>query len=187
MIIASYINYGTKKSIKHMFEDIKDEFYHIVDESDWLTEATKSRTLQKLEEVELLIGERVPNTPEFRELKQRMNANYLENVLSIGNYKWKTYTKSLGKEKGDKKGYESVRNAYYYLDSNTVRVKTGLVTQGMFGLGFSLSFPKSLIYGGFVSVLAHELIHGFDSKGRNYDKDGLRYFWWEPEDKTKFV
>ena len=138
--------------------------------------------------MKLLIGELVPNTPEFQELKSRMSTkSYLDNILAIGNFKWQTLIISLGKEKQVTKGYEDERNAYYYLTSNTVRVKTGMVTKGIFGIGFNLAFPTSLVYGSFVSVLAHELIHGFDSKGRDYDKNGLPYHWWEPEDDVTFT
>ena len=188
MLIARFIDYGTKVSVEHMFDDLKDEFRHVIEESDWLSRSTKSKAVEKLLDMKLLIGELVPNTPEFQELKSRMSTkSYLDNILAIGNFKWQTLIKSLGKEKQVTKGYEDERNAYYYLTSNTVRVKTGMVTKGIFGIGFNLAFPTSLVYGSFVSVLAHELIHGFDSKGRDYDKNGLPYHWWEPEDDVTFT
>ena len=74
---------------------------------------------------------------------------------------------------------------YFELPS-FVRVKTGLLN-GLLGLGFSLSYPPSLLYGGFVAAtLGHELTHGFDSNGRMFDKDGFTLDWWEQEDEEAF-
>ena len=65
-------------------------------------------------------------------------------------------------------------------------MKTGLLN-GLLGLGFSLSYPPSLLYGGFVAAtLGHELTHGFDSNGRMFDKDGFTLDWWEQEDEEAF-
>ena len=58
---------------------------------------------------------------------------------------------------------------------------------GLLGLGFNLSYPPSLLYGGFVAAtLGHELTHGFDSNGRMFGKDGLTFDWWDPKDEDAF-
>ena len=167
MLIAHYISPETKSGIQRMFRGVKVEFGKLVDESEWMTGRTKYRAREKLDATKLLIGELLPSTPEFEQLKNRMTSDYIGNIQTIGGYKWDTLSKALDKDKLVSRGYEEEINAYYYPYFNFVRVKTGLLN-GLLGLGFNLSYPPSLLYGGFVAAtLGHELTHGFDSNGRN--------------------
>ena len=43
----------------------------------------------------------------------------------------------------------------------------------------------SLLYGGSM-LLGHEMVHGFDDRGRTYDKDGLKFNWWKPSEVTEY-
>ena len=82
------------------------------------------------------------------------------------------------------RGNEEARNAFYYLNLNTVRMKTGMIVNGLLGLGFSTSFPTAFLYGSFF-VLAHEIAHGFDTRGAKYNKDGLLgEEWWKEGEKA---
>ena len=48
----------------------------------------------------------------------------------------------------------------------------------------SFGLPKGIIYGGHGGLLGHEMVHGFDSSGKDYDKDGYQFKWWsKAEDK----
>merc|ERR1719394_2424691 len=186
MLIAKYINPDTKKFIKEMFKEIKKQFGNVIDESDWMGRRTKIRAREKLNATEIIIGELTPNTPEFQQLKEKMSLDYIENILAIGNYNWDTRAKSLFRHKETITSREKENNAYYYTSINRVVIHTGLIN-GILGLGFSLDYPPSILYGGFIaSTLGHELIHGFDSDGRKYDKDGFPLQWWEPEDDAAF-
>ena len=186
MLIAHYISPETKSGIQRMFRGVKVEFGKLVDESEWMTGRTKYRAREKLDATKLLIGELLPSTPEFEQLKNQMTSDYIQNIQTIGGYKWDTLSKALDKDKLVSRGYEEEINAYYYPYFNFVRVKTGLLN-GLLGLGFNLSYPPSLLYGGFVAAtLAHELTHGFDSNGRMFGKDGLTFDWWDPKDEDAF-
>ena len=186
MLIAHYISPETKSGIQRMFRGVKVEFGKLVDESEWMTGRTKYRAREKLDATKLLIGELLPSTPEFEQLKNQMTSDYIQNIQTIGGYKWDTLSKALDKDKLVSRGYEEEINAYYYPYFNFVRVKTGLLN-GLLGLGFNLSYPPSLLYGGFVAAtLGHELTHGFDSNGRMFGKDGLTFDWWDPKDEDAF-
>ena len=101
--------------------------------------------------------------------------DYIGNVLAIGKYKWETELNTFFEEKKlFNDGDEDVNNAYYSPAYNHVIIKTGLIN-GFIDLGFSVGFPPSLLYGGFVSTtLGHELTHGFDTTGREYDRNGKK-------------
>ena len=160
MLIAQYISPETKGGIQRMFSGVKVEFGNIVKESEWMTNRTKFRAREKLNATTLLIGELLPSTTEFQQLKKRMTSDYIRNIQAIGAYKWETLSKTLDSDKLVSRGHEEEINAYYYPYFNFVRVKTGLLN-GLLGLGFSLFYPPSLLYGGFVAAtLGHELTHG---------------------------
>merc|ERR1712002_1332763 len=113
--------------------------------------------------------------------------DYVGNVLAIGKYKWETELNTFFEEKKIfNDGDEDENNAFYSPTYNNVIIKTGLIN-GFIDLGFSIGFPISILYGGFVaSTLGHELTHGFDSTGRMYDKDGFHLDWWETQDDKAF-
>merc|ERR1712130_975469 len=135
---------------------------------DWMTTRTKRKAQRKLRGVKITIGETTPRTKEYEELKADMTGqDYMRNIFNDGE--------------------ENQNNAFYSPAYNNVIIKTGLIN-GLFDLGFSLGFPPSLLYGGFVATtLGHELTHGLDTTGRRYGKDGNRLDWWELSDDREFM
>lgn len=186
LLIAQYIDHETKESTGQLFDGVKDAFGEVIDQSSWLTRRTRVRAEEKLNATKLLIGELLPNTTDFKILTSNITSDYIKNIIAIGNYKWDSLSKTLELEKKTSRGFEKEINAYYSPSFNFVRVKTGLIN-GLLGLGFSLHYPPSLLYGGFVAAtLGHELTHGFDSNGNKFGKDGYRLDWWEKSDKEAF-
>ena len=151
MLIAKYVDDDRKNYFESLFENLKDAFAHMIKDADWMTQRAKVLAEEKLDKTRLLIGERLPKTAEFEVLKSSMSLDYIANILAIGNYKWDTLSKSLGKEKTSDRGYEKEESAYYDPYSNTARIKIGLLRK-VIGLGFSKEFPASIIYSSFVTV-----------------------------------
>ena len=68
-----------------------------------------------------------------------------------------------------------------------MRILTGLIGS-WFGQGLSFHIPKSIIYGGHGSTtLGHEMVHGFDNKGKAYDKDGFKLNWWNKKEEKDYA
>ena len=137
------------------------------------------------------VGEQSPNTSEFKELKKRMKSNdYISNILAIGNYHYDTLVKLIGSEVKElrKRGgdnAERVNNAYYYPGLNEIYILTGIITNFL-GKGLSFDLPKNIIYGGHGGLLGHEMVHGFDNDGKDYDKDGYKFNWWTTTEKRDY-
>ncbi len=74
-------------------------------------------------------------------------------------------------------------NAYYIRETNTMDFPAGIL-QGSF---FNHQFPMALNFGGIGSVIGHEITHGFDDKGSQFDQDGNLRDWWEPKTKDAFM
>jgi len=177
MIIGKYIDRSTKDNIREMFRSIAEEFKTIINEQDWMSTRTKIRARKKVEAMGINVGELSPTTEEFTELKGRMTEDdYIENILAIGNYRFDTLVKKIDTDIKKRTGSEVERNAYYQKDYNEMTILTGLI-HGFLGVGLDFDIPPALLYGGF-RTLGHEMVHGFDEIGRNYDKDGFRADWW---------
>ena len=187
LIIAEYLDTETKTYMYDQWKNLKKEFGEIIRESDWMTKRTRLRAEEKLKKTQMNIGRTMPITDEFCKLKDNMSPNYISNVLAIGNYQWDTRAQTLGNSLKREAPDEASANAQYDPSVNELTVMTGLI-EGLLELGFSRFFPPSIIYGGFVSsTLGHELTHGFDSLGREYDGDGYVLDWWEPDDIAAFT
>lgn len=76
----------------------------------------------------------------------------------------------------------SVVNAYYTPTKNQMVFPAGIL-QSPF---YDPSYPPSLNYGGMGVVMGHELTHGFDDQGREFDKDGNLHHWWKNETIEQF-
>jgi len=73
-------------------------------------------------------------------------------------------------------------NAYYEPTKNEMVFPAGILQTPF----FDASFPLALNYGGIGMVMGHELTHGFDNQGRNYDGNGYLVDWWQPSSGQKF-
>ena len=188
MYVAHYISPEEKNSTKQMFQGLKDSFHMLIEETEWMTTRTKRKAQKKLRGMNITVGETTPRTKEYEQLKSEMSGqDYIGNVLAIGNYHWRTQINSFYKSKKIwSDGDEKQVNAFYAPDLNHMVIKTGIIN-GLFDLGFSLGFPPSLIFGGLVTILGHELTHGFDSNGRKYGVNGNPLDWWEMSDDQEFI
>lgn len=83
--------------------------------------------------------------------------------------------------------YPAIVNAFYSRSKNQIMFPAGILQPPF----YHRHFPKSLNYGGIGVVIGHELTHGFDDKGRLFDKDGNLNKWWSDhsikhfQEKTK--
>lgn len=74
-------------------------------------------------------------------------------------------------------------NAYYNPPYNEIVFPAGIL-QFPF---FDANADDAINYGAIGAVIGHEMTHGFDDQGRQYDKEGNLKDWWTPEDATKFT
>jgi len=168
--------------IKTLFSNLTTEFGEMIKENTWMDNRTKKGALRKLEDIEIFVGETTKKTQNLDELKEIISSkDYIGNILAIGNYHWTQRVRSLKTNKDVLSENEREINAFYWDQYNSVVIKTGIIN-GMLDLGFSLEYPSSLLFGGFVAnPLGHELMHGFDSTGKEYGPGGVRFDWWEAD------
>ncbi|MPC20508.1 Neprilysin [Portunus trituberculatus] len=76
----------------------------------------------------------------------------------------------------------AVVNAYYSRSKNMIVFPAGILQPPF----YHPAFPRSLNYGGIGVVIGHEITHGFDDRGRQFDKNGNLQQWWTPSDVSQF-
>jgi len=185
LTIAENIDEKTTKDIKTMFQNLQKEFENVIDAQDWMSRPTKKNAKDKAKAMKINVGERTPNTTEYKQLSEKMASNnYIGNILEIGNYHFDSLVKKWQEPVKDVEDAEQEWNAYYFHLRNEMTILTGLV-HGFFGIGLDFDIPAGLLYGGFM-LLGHELVHGFDDTGRLFDKDGLRFNWWTKKENTEY-
>jgi len=184
LIINKYLSSEEKWQIREMFQQIKDEFEDIINGSEWMTTETKNAAIRKLKKMKINIGEIQNNIDHPTEtLNQIQKDNYLKSLRVLGNAFWKNQVLNLRTPKDIFTG-EGEDNGFHVALFNQIQINVGLTNGNLIGL--PKNWPKSLVYGGFTSIVGHELTHGFDTEGSQYDENGVKRNWWDPESKEEY-
>ncbi|KAM9378483.1 neprilysin isoform 2-T2 [Phaethornis superciliosus] len=180
----------SKHVVEEMIADIRDVFIKTLDELTWMDAETKKRAEQKATAIRERIGypdEIVTDdsklNSEYQELSFK-EEEYFENIIQNLVFTQKKRLKKL-REKVDKEEWISgaaVVNAFYSASRNQIVFPAGILQPPF----FSASQPKSLNYGGIGMVIGHEITHGFDDNGRNFNENGDLVDWWTEESARNF-
>ncbi|KAL2090790.1 hypothetical protein ACEWY4_013053 [Coilia grayii] len=172
----------SKRMVSDLIRMMQAAYMDTLEELNWMDAASKEQAREKVLAIKEQIG--YPdhileeNNPKLDEEYVHLNftENYFENILQ--NLKASSI-KSLKKlrEPVDKNmwiiGAAEV-NAFYSPNRNQIVFPAGILQPPF----FHQNQPQSLNFGGIGMVIGHEIIHGFDDHGRNFDKDGNMFNWW---------
>uniref|UniRef100_A0A2M4BCZ6 Putative m13 family peptidase n=1 Tax=Anopheles marajoara TaxID=58244 RepID=A0A2M4BCZ6_9DIPT len=181
LFIRDNFNQESKETALTMIHTIREAFNELLADIDWMDDETRAVAKEKADAMNERIGypDILTNADELE--KEYVNLTihgglFLENILSI--LKWEAERNlQLLRKPVDKNKWATepaVVNAFYNPNKNDIVFPAGIL-QPLF---YSQNFPKSLNYGGIGVVIGHEITHGFDDKGRQFDKDGNMMQWW---------
>ena len=116
LTIAKNADTETTANMKTLFQNIAKEFEKTINDQNWMSGSTKRSALEKVQAMKINIGERTPNTPEYKQLKEKItDDDYIGNILAIGNYHFESRVKKLNKPiQPERYGKEQVANAFYF-------------------------------------------------------------------------
>ncbi|XP_012934734.1 membrane metallo-endopeptidase-like 1 [Aplysia californica] len=164
-----------------MIAGLQSAFDELVNELSWMDAETKRLAQEKNEVIQSKIGypEFVRNDTYLEELYSNLtftSDQYFENNLMIMKEGYGSWMRVLRKPVDTDAWFMSPAtvNAYYYAINNEIAFPAGILQPPF----FSKDFPKSLNFGGIGMVIGHEITHGFDDRGRQYDKNGNLEQWW---------
>ncbi|KAG9273404.1 neprilysin [Astyanax mexicanus] len=179
----------SKDMMDEMIVNIREVFVSNLNDLTWMDLDTSKAAEEKARAIRERIGfsENIMNDTyldeEYKELSYSSD-EYFENILKNLEFGQKKRLKRL-RVKVNKEEWISgaaVVNAFYSSSRNQIVFPAGILQPPFFGKGQ----PWSLNYGGIGMVIGHEITHGFDDNGRNFDKDGDLKDWWTPSSTQKF-
>ncbi|XP_049796462.1 neprilysin-2-like isoform X4 [Schistocerca nitens] len=190
--VRRFFDKEAKNAALEMVDDIRQEFLHMLQEVDWMDEGTKKKALDKAKSMvahiaypdELLDDSKLDHFYEELDVNSTL---YLESLLNVTKFlmdcSFGQLRQPINKTSWTTHGASATVNAFYDPSENSILFPAGIL-QGAF---FSADRPKYLNYGGIGFIIGHEITHGFDDKGRRYDKDGNVVDWWDPVTRDKFL
>ncbi|CAF1051487.1 unnamed protein product [Adineta ricciae] len=190
--VARYFDENAKNQSSEMISNIRNAFIEMVQNSTWMDDDSKEKAIEKARAIDEQIG--YPkyvgdsNTTELERIYSAytFNGSYISNVLKLLQIKSRESLQRL-RETVDRKAWgtspPTVVNAFYTPSRNQISFPAGILQTPF----FHKDAPKYLNYGGIGAVIGHEITHGFDDNGRQFDKDGNRVPWWSQETIDKFI
>ena len=171
-----------KEKINVLVENLRKAMAERIENLPWMQQETKRKALEKLASMKLKVG-----YPEkwidYSTLDIQKDA-YVLNVLRARKFNINREMDKIGKKADPEEWhmYPQTVNAYYNPTMNEI-VFPAAILQPPF---FDYKADDAVNYGAIGTVIAHEMTHGFDDKGRLYNKEGNLQDWWTKKDEEAF-
>jgi len=184
LYVNEYFDSTAKKRYSDLVENIRAALKARIEKLAWMSDSTKQKAYGKLAAVTKKVG--YPDKwKDFSALKIGKES-YVQNLINVRIF-WHNYNiNKLGKpvDKDEWDMYPQTYNAYYNPSNNEIVLPAGMFTVPGYK---DAELDDALVYGyAAASTIGHELTHGFDDEGRQYDAKGNLKPWWSPEDSAKF-
>jgi endothelin-converting enzyme/putative endopeptidase len=173
---------ANKQATLQMVHDIEAAMDQDLDTLDWMSPATKARAKQKLHAIADKIGY-PDHWRDYSKLKVARDDAYGNSIRAI-EFENRRQLAKIGKpvDRGEWGISPATVDAYYNPSMNDINFPAGIL-QSPF---YDKNAPDAVNYGHVGGVIGHELTHGFDDEGRQFDAHGNLSDWWTPEDAKKF-
>ncbi len=178
-----YVSPEDKQNIYNLIEEIVDAYKDMLQEEDFLSEATREKAIEKLNA--LRIHCMYPDDwSKYSYDDLEISDSFFEAVVEIEQYAaQKKYAQFYEPVDKDQWGYVPIaHNSLYNRANNSINILPGLMGDYYYNSDMS----KEEVYGKAGAVIGHEISHAFDAAGSAYDADGNYADWWTAEDKAKF-
>jgi putative endopeptidase len=179
--VKDYFPGDSKQSAQSMVAAISAAMGGDLNELDWMDEATRARAHEKLTALAYLVG--YPNKWKSYDYSVDPKA-YAQNVLASRSFELKRQLTKVGKTV-DREEWQMTPptvNAYYDPQRNQMVFPAGILQPPFYGINQALAVNAGAIG----MVVGHELTHGFDDEGAQFDAKGNLFSWWTPTASAKF-
>ncbi|KAK4327891.1 hypothetical protein Pmani_001641 [Petrolisthes manimaculis] len=189
MFVKRYFPEASKNDTHEMIGLIRESFRTALDEARWMHEDTRKVAQEKVDTIVKNVGypDYLLNDTYMDQVYYELSFKedtHFENVLKMLQFHARTNHNQLSVPVNRTAWVTSpaVVNAYYSRSKNMIVFPAGILQPPF----YHPAFPRSLNYGGIGVVIGHEITHGFDDRGRQFDKNGNLQQWWKAEDVSKF-
>ena len=183
MYVAKYFPESEKARVETMVSNIQQAFSKHIDALDWMSDETKAKAQEKLAAFTVKIG--YPNKwKDYSTLTVDPKKSYWENVVAANRWYTADAMSEVGKPVDREKWLmpPQMVNAYYMPTTNEICFPAAILQPPF----YNPEADDAVNYGAIGVVIAHEMTHGFDDQGSQFDKVGNMNDWWTAEDRAAF-
>ena len=184
LYVEKYFPAQAKERMIDMFQNLKRALARRIEAQEWMSDDTRSLALDKLDAFKFKIG--YPD--KWRDYSRMVidpSKTLFENSASISRFFWNDMVERKFKKPVDPtEWYMNPQeiNAYYDVSINEICFPAGILQYPF----FSLEADDAFNYGAIGTIMGHEMTHGFDDEGRQFDKDGNMCNLWNKTDTRRF-
>jgi len=184
LYVEKYFPEEAKQRMIDMFMRLKKALGKRIGLQNWLSDESRRLALEKLDAFSFKIG--YPDKwRDYSKMVIDPSKSLFENSASISLFFWNDMVERKFRKPVDRSEWymnPQEINAYYDVSINEICFPAGILQYPFFDMNADDAFN----YGAIGTIMGHEMTHGFDDEGRQFDKDGNMVNWWSPLDTRRF-
>ena len=185
LYVKEYFPETSKQRVYRMVKDLQQAFEDRLKDNTWMSDETKAKALEKLHAMYINVGypDKWQDMEKYIDIRE--NENLIENTIRITQEARQATFRRYWRKPVDKTMMvcsPQTVNAFYHPMFNSINFPAAILQPPFFDP--EADYVSN--YGAIGMVISHEMTHGFDDQGCQFDKDGNLANWWTPEDKAKY-
>lgn len=183
LYVDEYFSEDAKHRMQELVKNLQKAYKLRIENLDWMSDETKKQALEKLAGFKAKIA--YPDKwRDYSKLIISDKDSLLDNMVRVSKFENDFWIAKIGQKNDPNLWYMNAHeiNAYYDPSNNEICFPAGILQYPFFDMDADDAFN----YGAIGSIIGHEMTHGFDDMGRQYDKDGNLKNWWTDEDSKQF-
>ena len=183
MYVEKYFPEENKARMIDLVKNLQVALGERIQALEWMSDETKAKAMEKLSTFTVKIG--YPDKwRDYTALEIDPKLTYYANIQRAAKFEQDYSLSFLGKPVDKDKWFMTPQtvNAYYNPATNEICFPAGILQYPFFDMNADDAFN----YGAIGVVIGHEMTHGFDDQGSQFDKDGNLINWWTEEDRARF-
>ncbi|TAE74625.1 MAG: M13 family peptidase [Bacteroidetes bacterium] len=182
LYVAKAFPPAAKAKMMEMITNIKEALADRINALTWMSAETKTQALIKLKSIGVKIG--YPDKWRDFSSVDIKNNDYVGNLMRLREFNYNFMLSKIGQpvDKTDWGMTPPTVNAYYSPINNEIAFPAGILQPPF----FDFKADDAVNYGGIGAVIGHEITHGFDDQGSQYDAEGNLKMWWTKDDRSQF-
>ena len=183
LYVEKYFPAAAKERMVKLVKNLQTALGERIQAQEWMSDSTKVKALEKLDAFYVKIG--YPDEWKDYSALEIKNDSYWANICRASQWGLKDMISRLGKPVDRKEWLMSPQtiNAYYNPTTNEICFPAAILQPPF----FDMNADDAKNYGAIGVVIGHEMTHGFDDQGRQFDKDGNLRNWWGEADVEGFT
>ena len=185
LYVKEFFPESSKQRVVKLIKDLQQAFEDRLKENTWMSDSTKAKALEKLHTIHINAGypDKWQDMEKYIDIRE--NENLVENFIRINQEMRKANLRKHWRQPVDKTEMPcspQTVNAFYHPLFNSINSPAAILQPPF----FDPEADYASNYGAIGVIMGHEMTHGFDDQGCQFDKDGNLANWWTAEDKANY-